>query len=86
LISEGALIAGAASFLLALLISSVLTPIVTRWARRRGFIDHPLGADSHKTHKVATPFGGGVAITIAIVLPLLVVLQMARMLSGVEPD
>jgi UDP-GlcNAc:undecaprenyl-phosphate GlcNAc-1-phosphate transferase len=40
-------------------ISTVLTVIVRRWARR-AFVDAPGG---HKAHEVPTPLGGGIAIT-----------------------
>jgi len=86
LISNGALFVGAASFIVALVISAALTPIVRLWALRRGFIDRPLGENSHKTHEVATPFGGGIAITIAIVLPQVAILVVAVALSKVEPE
>ena len=78
--------AGAASFLVALVLSGALTPVVRRWARRRGFVDLPLGTDSHKTHKLATPFGGGIAITMAIVLPQIAIVGAAMTLSSVDAD
>ncbi len=65
---------GGLSLASALAISAVLTPLVRRWALRRGFVDRPTQGTGHKTHVVATPVGGGVAITLAVILPMLGVL------------
>lgn len=49
-------------------ISVTATGIVRAWARRHGFVDRPGG---HKGHAAPIALGGGVAITAAILLPLL---------------
>lgn len=85
MISTGAILAGSASFVLAAGISAVLTPIVREWARRRDFVDHPGGAAGHKTHLAPTPYGGGIAITVAIVLPMAAVLVTAALLRNADP-
>jgi UDP-GlcNAc:undecaprenyl-phosphate GlcNAc-1-phosphate transferase len=84
-IPVGAILAGAASFVLAAGISVVLTPLVREWARRRDFVDHPGGDAGHKTHAVPTPYGGGIAITVAIILPMVAVLVAAALLRNADP-
>ena len=85
MISTGAILAGAASFAVATAMSAALTPLAREWARRRDFVDHPSGSAGHKTHTVVTPFGGGMAITIAIILPMAVVLLAAALLRHIDP-
>jgi len=80
------ILAGGLSFGIAFLISVVLCPVVRRWARRRGYVDHPMGEEGHKTHEQPTPFGGGIAIFAAIVLPVIVVMLAAVFLRGVSAD
>jgi UDP-GlcNAc:undecaprenyl-phosphate GlcNAc-1-phosphate transferase len=46
----------------------ILTFVMTRVARRLGFVDEPSG---RKLHADAKPLGGGVAIFLAVALPLL---------------
>lgn len=81
MIARGALLAGGTALLVALAISLILTPIVRRWALKRAFIDAPGGAGSHKTHRDPVPFGGGIAITAAVVLPAAVVLLMVMVVG-----
>ena len=50
------------------LLSVVATYLVRGWARRRGFVDKPGG---HKQHTAPVALGGGIALTIAILLPVL---------------
>jgi UDP-GlcNAc:undecaprenyl-phosphate GlcNAc-1-phosphate transferase len=50
-----------------LLLAGPLTALVIPLARRRGFVDQPGG---HKSHRDATPYGGGIAIFGAVWLPL----------------
>jgi len=69
--------AGAAALALSFGISVVLTPLVRGWALRRGFVDHPSGTGGHKQHKKPTSLGGGIAITVAILLPIVVALLVA---------
>lgn len=80
------LIAGGASLVLSLAVSALLTPVVRRWALQRDFVDRPLGAGSHKQHKQAVPFGGGIAITIAVLLPMASVLVGGLILHRLGPE
>jgi UDP-GlcNAc:undecaprenyl-phosphate GlcNAc-1-phosphate transferase len=56
-------------------ISVAGTAIVRAWARRRGFVDKPGG---HKAHAAPVALGGGIAIFVAILLPLIAVLLLAH--------
>ncbi len=71
-----ALLLGGAALTASFFISLLLTPIVRRMALRRGFVDHPK-RESHKAHPRTVAFGGGVAITAAIVLPMLGVIALS---------
>lgn len=64
------IIVGGASLAVSFAISAILTPIIRRWAKQRNFVDHPQGAGSHKQHRQPIAFGGGIAITIAVLLPI----------------
>lgn len=79
------LIAGGGSMGVALLISATLTPIVRRWALHRDFVDHP-GALGHKQHQRSVPFGGGIAITVAVLGPMAGVLLAALLLNRLGPE
>lgn len=58
-------------FLVALLSSLLLTPLVRRWALRRGIVDHP---DEHrKLHDGAMPLAGGLAVMGGFCLALVVI-------------
>ncbi len=70
MIPASAWVAAGASLAVALAIALIVTPLVGRWATRRGWVDHPHGHESHKTHHVPTPLGGGIAILLAIVVPM----------------
>ncbi|MEZ6072406.1 MAG: MraY family glycosyltransferase [Pirellulales bacterium] len=50
-----------------LLISWLTGFAVRRWAPRFGLVDHP---GRRKVHKTPTPMGGGIAVWLAVVLPL----------------
>ncbi|MDA0334480.1 MAG: MraY family glycosyltransferase [bacterium] len=52
-----------------LLLTSMAVGIVRRLAPRMGLVDDPAGG-AYKTHTEATPYGGGVAIWIGVMLPL----------------
>lgn len=65
-----------------LLLSLVATGIVRAWATRRGFIDKPGG---HKAHTRPVALGGGIAITLALVLPLLAIVLLALFADRVLP-
>ena len=49
-------------------VALVATYLVRTWARRVGFVDHPSG---HKRHEAPVALGGGIALLIAICLPIL---------------
>ena len=80
------IVAGVASLTAALGISVALTPLVRRWALRRDFVDHPVGSGSHKTHEQPTAFGGGIVITVAVMLPMVLVLIAAKVLRPVDAE
>lgn len=77
MIPHGSLTIGIVCLVIALAISGVMTPWVRRWAVRRDFVDHPGGSDSYKKHQKAIPYGGGIAITGAILLPMVAILAVA---------
>ena len=68
-------IAAAGPFLL----SAVLTYLVRGGSRRVGFIDQPGG---HKQHTRTLAMGGGIAIIVAIVVPIMAGTLLARSLQG----
>lgn len=55
-------------------ISVMMTAWVRGWAIRRGFVDHPGG---HKAHARPIALGGGIAITAALVLPLVLAVLLS---------
>lgn len=63
-------------------LSLALTWLVRRWARRAGYVDRPGG---HKQHAQPVALGGGISITIAACLPLLVGVVAAAVLRDGEP-
>jgi len=65
-----------------MLLSLVATGIVRTLASRRGFIDKPGG---HKAHARPVALGGGIAITLALVLPLLAIVLLALFADRVLP-
>ncbi len=75
---------GAACLLTALAISGLLTPLVRRWALERDFVDRP-GAGSHKKHDRVTALGGGIAITVAILIPMIAAMLAAKLLLRADP-
>ena len=75
---EPAVLAGVLSLAVAFALAVGLTPIVRRWARRRDFVDRPGGPGGHKAHERPTPFGGGIAITVGVIVPIAAVLVAAR--------
>lgn len=70
-------LAGVVSFVLAL----SLTAVARRVAPRIGFVDQPAGAGSHKTHCDPIPYGGGVAMFLALFGPLIIALIGALTIS-----
>jgi len=61
------------------LVSLLTTPWVRQWARQRDFVDRP-GSGAHKKHARVVPLGGGIAITLAIFVPLGAALLAAGLL------
>jgi UDP-GlcNAc:undecaprenyl-phosphate GlcNAc-1-phosphate transferase len=53
---------------------------------KRDFVDRPMGAGSHKQHKQPVAFGGGIAITIAVLLPIALTLLLAIVLQRTGPE
>jgi len=76
------LIIALSSFLGAGFISVLGTLVVRRWSLSRGFVDRPGG---HKGHAAPVALGGGVAITLAVVLPMLAGVLAARFLAASPP-
>lgn len=66
---------GLAAFGVAAGLSALATSFTRRLAFKTGMIDRPAG---HKGHSTPTPLLGGCAIFLAIVLPLMLVLAVAR--------
>ncbi|EFI41759.1 MULTISPECIES: glycosyltransferase family 4 protein [Peptoniphilus] len=64
------------SFLFAMIISFVLTPLVIRLANRFGFIDIP--KDSRRVHKKPMPLAGGVAMYVATVVSILTFVKCTK--------
>ncbi|MEM6314022.1 MAG: MraY family glycosyltransferase [Planctomycetota bacterium] len=74
------------AFLLALALSALTTAAMKRIAPRIGLVANP---GAHRTHKDATPLGGGVGIFVGLCVPLLVITGSLALLdaSGVfDPD
>lgn len=71
---------------LALILGAVLsffgTVIVRWWSLRRGFVDVPGG---RKAHARPVALGGGVAILVAVILPMLCAVAAARMFAAQSP-
>lgn len=70
----------------ALVLSTVLCAMVTglirRWALARGFVDRPGG---HKGHDRPIALGGGVGVTIAVILPILAGVGVVRWFEAPPP-
>lgn len=71
------------AILLAAAISALGTWMVRRIARARDFVDRPGG---HKGHIKPVALGGGIAVTLAIALPMLGGILLARLLISDCPD
>ncbi|MBN2559875.1 MAG: undecaprenyl/decaprenyl-phosphate alpha-N-acetylglucosaminyl 1-phosphate transferase [Phycisphaerae bacterium] len=59
--------------------SVVGTCVMRQWSRARGFVDRPGG---HKGHTEPVALGGGVAVTLAVVLPVVGTVVAAQLLAG----
>src|SRR5262249_19164629 len=57
------------AFLLAFVVSAVLTPLVRRWASKLGGLDR--AGSSRKVHTQPIPRVGGIAVVLAFIVPLL---------------
>jgi UDP-GlcNAc:undecaprenyl-phosphate/decaprenyl-phosphate GlcNAc-1-phosphate transferase len=80
-ISWPVIVAVVGCLLISLAISAALTPLVRRWALTQGFVDRPRG-EGHKEHSRPTAFGGGIAITAGILMPMLLALAVSRLILG----
>src|SRR4051794_37975571 len=67
-------------FLIALGMSLTLTPFMRIVAIRWGILDHPI--NSVKTHKQPTPYLGGVAVAISLLIALLFARMDTKFPSG----
>lgn len=85
MISGSVLVAAGVCLAGALAISLVLTPLVRRWSLERGFVDRP-GSVGHKHHMRPIALGGGIAITLAILLPMVAGLIAAHTLLRLSPE
>ncbi len=65
--TTGTLLQSVAAFVVAGLVSLVLTPLAIRSALRLGVLDRP---GEHKSHVTPTPYLGGVAIVLAVTLSI----------------
>ncbi|HVP09641.1 MAG TPA: MraY family glycosyltransferase [Phycisphaerae bacterium] len=63
-------------------LSAAGTWLVRRWSLAKGFVDRPGG---HKGHAKPVALGGGVAVTLAICLPILAGVLAARMFVSEPP-
>jgi UDP-GlcNAc:undecaprenyl-phosphate GlcNAc-1-phosphate transferase len=64
-----------------LLLTALVIPLVKRLAWGLNLVDHPAAAD-HKSHRRPTPYGGGIAIFLGTLLPVvLVLLYILRLLA-----
>jgi UDP-GlcNAc:undecaprenyl-phosphate GlcNAc-1-phosphate transferase len=63
------------AFASAAILAAVATLVARRFATARGFVDQPGG---HKGHATPTALGGGIAITLAIIIPILLGVGAAR--------
>jgi UDP-GlcNAc:undecaprenyl-phosphate GlcNAc-1-phosphate transferase len=79
-----AVILGLGCLAVSFLISAALTPLVRRWALERDFVDRP-NPNSHKRHLQAVSLGGGIAITVAILVPMSLALIVASVLYRMDP-
>ncbi|RVU54683.1 glycosyltransferase family 4 protein [Anaerosphaera multitolerans] len=69
-----------APFVVAFIISLVLTPIAIKLAPKLGFMDIP--KDKRRVHKKAMPLAGGVAMYLATIISILYFLEVDRKIVG----
>lgn len=70
-------------FLAALVISLALTGAMIKLSRRWNFLDHP---SARKLHATATPLGGGIAIFLAVIVPVLAAVAVAAAFVSEHPS
>lgn len=70
------------AFATGLVISALGASLVRRWSLSRGFVDVPGG---HKGHDAPVALGGGIAITFAVMVPILTAVTAANFLVGRPP-
>lgn len=71
-------------FLLSFLLAVVISPLVIRWYRAHGWVDHPDKQRHVKTtHTESVPRGGGVVIFLSILLPASVILHLDSYLLAI---
>lgn len=63
-------------------LSALATFLIRRWAMRSGFVDRPGG---HKAHVGAIALGGGIAVTLAVLLPIAAGLIAAHVMAIHHP-
>ncbi|MEW6356647.1 MAG: MraY family glycosyltransferase [Planctomycetota bacterium] len=73
---------GLGIFAIAFLLTLILTPIVRRLAPRLGLVDRP---NARKMHIQPMPLGGGIAIFIGVVAPILIGLLVTFLLAAGIP-
>jgi UDP-GlcNAc:undecaprenyl-phosphate GlcNAc-1-phosphate transferase len=76
-------LAGAVVLIVAFGLVAGLVPIVRAWARRRGFVDRPGG---HKGHAAPVALGGGIAVTAALVMPVVAGALVVLLVPGWLPE
>lgn len=81
-----AIAAGGLSLAVSFGIGAVLTLVVRKWALRHNFVDRPGVLASHKEHLKVTPLGGGMAMTVAILFPMVAVLLIATLLQRADAE
>lgn len=72
-----------AAFATGLTLSAASALLVRRWSITRGFVDVPGG---HKGHDAPVALGGGIAITLAVLLPMIAAVSAANLLVGRPPS
>lgn len=72
-----ALLYASGAVAIGLVVSWLVTPLTSRLAHRFGILDDP-GSGQHKSHKVATPYLGGVAILTGCLIGASTLLLLAR--------
>ena len=69
--------------MLAAITSLLLTALVRRFALRLKFVDQPGG---HKGHQQPVALGGGLAVTLTVIVPILAAALLARWWAAAPPS